>query len=267
MHMAAFFSPAVASCASADGAKAWIDSDGGGGQEQFVHEGLGRALGTTFDYRGPLILIRPRFAIHGTPHEVPRFGKLRRHRRSDAGGQRRHHLAASAARQGRARHRQDDAGRGSRAGARHAAAAVAHQEHDQGAAGPVRIRRGEPAARQPAGRHRRLGAGSRHPQLHRQGRAVAGLHRRAAGGAADRRDRQGRHRVPERPAARDRPHGVLRLRDARTGARRAPAAGLHHVEQREGAARRLPAPLLLPLHPLSRRRYDAAASSACTFPI
>jgi hypothetical protein len=33
-------------------------------------------------------------------------------------------------------------------------------------------------------------------------------------GAADRRDRQGRHRVPERPAARTRPHGVLRLRDA-----------------------------------------------------
>ena len=41
------------------------------------------------------------------------------------------------------------------------------------------------------------------------------LHRRRAGGAADRRDRQGRHRVPERPAARDRPDGVLRLRDAR----------------------------------------------------
>ena len=59
-----------------------------------------------------------------------------------------------------------------------------------------------------------------HPQLHRQGRAVAGLHGRAAGGAADRRDRQGRHRVPERPAARARPHGVLRLRDARAGPRR-----------------------------------------------
>ena len=34
--------------------------------------------------------------------------------------------------------------------ARHAAAAVAHQEHHQGAAGPVRVRRGEPPARQPA---------------------------------------------------------------------------------------------------------------------
>ena len=32
----------------------------------------------------------------------------------------------------------------------------------------------------------------------------------------------------------------------------------HHVQQREGAARRLPAPLLLPLHPLPRRRDDGA---------
>ena len=31
----------------------------------------------------------------------------------------------------------------------------------------------------------------------------------------------------------------------------------HHLEQREGAARRLPAPLLLPLHPVPRPRDDA----------
>ena len=37
-----------------------------------------------------------------------------------------------------------------------------------------------------------------------------------------------------------------------------PAARRHHFEQREGAARRLPAPLLLPLHPLSRPRDDDA---------
>ena len=36
------------------------------------------------------------------------------------------------------------------------------------------------------------------------------------------------------------------------------AAGRHHhLQQREGAARRFPAPLLLSLHPLSRRRDDA----------
>ena len=80
----------------------------------------------------------------------------------------------------------------------------------------------------------------------------------AAGRAADRRDRQGRHRVPERPAARDRPDGVLRLRDARARQGEAPAARLHHLEQREGAARRVPAPLLLPLHQVPRRRDDEA---------
>jgi hypothetical protein len=36
----------------------------------------------------------------------------------------------------------------------------------------------------------------------------------------------------------------------------APAHRHHHLQQREGAARRLPAPLLLPLHPLPRRRDD-----------
>ena len=105
-----------------------------------------------------------------------------------------------------------------------------------------------------------------HPQLHRQGRAVAGVHRRRAGGAPDRRDRQGRHRVPERPAARNRPDGVLRLRDARARQGEAPAARLHHLQQREGAARRVPAPLLLPLHQVPRRRDDEAASSPCTSP-
>ena len=89
-------------------------------------------------------------------HEVPRLPDLRRHARPDAGGQRRDHAQAPAAGQGRTRHRQDDAGRGSGAGARHAAAAVAHQVDHQGAAGPVRIRRGEPPARLAA--RRRAGA-------------------------------------------------------------------------------------------------------------
>src|SRR3954447_25075129 len=44
-----------------------------------------------------------------------------------------------------------------------------------------------------------------HPHLHRPRVPLAGVQRRRAGRAADRRDRQGRYRVPERPAARDRP--------------------------------------------------------------
>ncbi len=79
---------------------------------------------------------------------------------------------------------------------------------------------------------------------------------RRAPGAADRRDRQGRHRVSQRPAAGTRSHGVLRLRDERDHQGAPPAGRGDHVEQREGAARRVPAPLLLPLHPLSRCRHD-----------
>ena len=88
---------------------------------------------------------------------------------------------------------------------------VAHQIDHQGAAGPLRIRRGVAAARQPARRRARQG----HPQLHQARQAVGRLRRGRAAGAADRRDRQGRHRVPQRPAAGTRSHGVLRLRDRR----------------------------------------------------
>ena len=54
----------------------------------------------------------------------------------------------------------------------------------------------------------------RHRELHPEGRALAGVRVGRAGGGAGRRDRQGRHRVPQRPAARAGPHGVPRLRDA-----------------------------------------------------
>jgi MoxR-like ATPase len=55
-------------------------------------------------------------------------------------------------------------------------------------------------------------------------------------------------------SARARPHGVPRLRDRARPSGRAAAHRDHHLEQREGAAGRLPAPLLLPLHPLPRSR-------------
>ena len=135
-----------------------------------------------------------------------------------------------------------------------AADRLAHQIHHQGAAGPLRIRRGGAPARLAAGRCAR----PRHPELHLPRQALGGLRRARAAGAADRRDRQGRHRVPQRSAARARPHGVPRLRDARDD-QGAPAADrVHHLEQREGTARRVPAPLLLPLHPLPRPRDDGA---------
>jgi SpoVK/Ycf46/Vps4 family AAA+-type ATPase len=53
----------------------------------------------------------------------------------------------------------------------------------------------------------------------KRGKLWEAFDRRRQGRAADRRDRQGRYRVPERPAAGTRPDGVLRLRDRRDGPR------------------------------------------------
>ena len=49
-----------------------------------------------------------------------------------------------------------------------------------------------------------------------------------------------------------------------TDPRDAPAHRHHHFQQREGTAGRVPAALLLPLHPLPRHGDDAAPSSNCT---
>ena len=117
----------------------------------------------------------------------------------------------------------------------------------------LRIRCGDPAARQPAGRRARQG----HPQLHQARQALGSVRRRRAAGSADRRNRQSRHRVPQRSAAGTRSHGVLRLRNRRDGAGAAAADRRHHLQQRKRTAGRVPAPLLLPLHPLSRCRHHA----------
>ena len=84
--------------------------------------------------------------------EIYRHQGLCRHRRPQGRRQRLDRARAPAADQGRARHRQDRAGGGSRQGARRAAADLAHQVDHQGAAGPLRIRRGVAPARQPARR-------------------------------------------------------------------------------------------------------------------
>ena len=122
-------------------------------------------------------------------------------------------------RQRRARHRQDGAGARGRRRHRGAAHRVAHQVDDQGPAGPLRVRRRLRACATASS----ATSASTTSATTSAGQAVGGVPARRAPGAADRRDRQGRHRVPQRPAAGARPHGVLRLRDAARPSRRCTA--------------------------------------------
>ena len=186
-------------------------------------------------------------------HALRRHRQLRRDRGPDARGQCGDRARTSASRQGRAGYGQDDSRLRDRPVAIGAADPVARQIHDEGAAGALRIRRGGPAARLAA----RRGARARYPQLHRHRASVGSLHQRRQAGSADRRDRQGRHRVPQRSAARAGPHGVPRLRDQGDGGRPSAADRRRDLEQRKGAAGRVSAALLLPLHPLSRPRHHA----------
>jgi CarD family transcriptional regulator len=90
----------------------------------------------------------------------------------------------------------------------------------------VNLEQGSEARRQ--GRQRGL---QRHPQLHQEGQALGSVRRRQESGAADRRDRQGRHRVPQRSLAGTRPDGVLCLRDRRDGEGRCAPDRHHHIQQ------------------------------------
>jgi hypothetical protein len=130
---------------------------------------------------------------------------------------------------------------------------MAHQVDDPRAAGALRIRRRQPPARQPARRRARhdvanyIKRGKLWQAFEAPGKTVLLI---------DEIDK----------ADIEFPNDLLQELDRmeffvyETGetVRRAPAHRHHHLEQREGTARRLPAPLFLPLHPLPRHGDDEA---------
>ena len=130
--------------------------------------------------------------------------------RPDARGQRGARAGASAAHQGRARHRQDAARRGGRARARPAALQWHIKSTTKAQQGLYEY---DAVSRL---RDSQLGDGrvADIANYIKRGVLWEAFDSATPRGRADRRDRQGRHRVSERPAARARPDGVLRLRDA-----------------------------------------------------
>ena len=186
--------------------------------------GSGGDARKTANYRGALILNRP--PCRAARHEVQRLENLRRHARPDAGGERggrrssaRCWSRASPAPARRCWPRKWRSALGMPLLQWHIKSTTKAQQGLYEYDAVSRLRDSQLAD---------VDGGERVRNIHNYivtRRALAGLHRRRAGGAADRRDRQGRHRVPERPAARDRPDGVLRLRDARARQGQAPAAG------------------------------------------
>ena len=90
---------------------------------------------------------------------------------------------------------------------------------------------------------------------------------RRSAGLADRRDRQGRHRISQRPAARTRSHGVLCLRDPANDPRPAAPDRDHHLEQRKRVARRLSCAAAFFTTSASPTARRCKRSSMCIFPI
>ena len=183
---------------------------------------------------------------------LPRDRKLRRLARADGRGGHRRGAAKAAAHQGRARHGQDHAGAGRRRRAGQEAHHLEREIHHQGAGRSVRLRRRPASLRQPV-RLRRRG---RHRKIHQARQARRGILLRRAGGAAHRRGGQGRPGISERPPLGAGQDGVLHSRDEGDGQGEAAPHRHHHVQRGKGAARRLPAPLHLPLHRLPHAGAD-----------
>ena len=199
-------------------------------------------------------LSRAKVRTHDRLPPLPRDADLFDERRARGRRQLRARARASAPREGRARHGQDPPRRGDRRVAGRRAHRVEREEHDQGARRPLRLRHGAAPLRLALRRRRREG----HPPLHQARPARPRAEERDAGRPAHRRGRQGRPRVPERSAPRARPHALPRHRDGRRDRREGAPRRRHHEQQREGAARRVPSPVRVPLHRLPRSSVHAA---------
>jgi hypothetical protein len=136
---------------------------------------------------------------------VQRQQKLRCEPGADECGEHRDGAQKTASHQGRAGHGKDDARRGCGRGAGQKARHLERQVHDEGTGRPVRLRCGAAFIRQPV-RHIRRG---RYRKVYQARQAWRGVFRRRAGRAADRRGRQSRPRVPERPSLGARQDGIL----------------------------------------------------------
>ena len=161
-----------------------------------------------------------------------RLGQLRRHAGPDARGQCVDHPQAAAAHQGRAGHGRRCSPREDGAGAVDAAAGTS--EHDQGAAGA-----GHEYDAVSRLRDNQLGD-ERGKDIHNfiVRACCAGFHDRAASGAADRQQIDKADIEFPNDLLRSELDRMSSTSETRELVRRAPAAGVHHVEQRENCPTR-----------------------------